>query len=85
MKISSIKEDIQLEKRIAVTPDVAKKYLNLGFELSLSENYGSHLGIGDNLYREAGVTIIKDDKELINNSNILNYFLLIPLIHFLIF
>ena len=71
MKISSIKEDIQLEKRIAVTPDVAKKYLNLGFELSLSENYGSHLGIGDNLYREAGVTIIKDDKELINNSNIL--------------
>ena len=71
MRISSFKEDIDFEKRVAITPDVAKKYLNLGFELYLSENYGSHLGINDSLYKEVGVNFIKDDKDLANNSDVL--------------
>ena len=45
MKIASILENQKIEKRIAITPEIAKKYLSLGFEVSLSENYGSHLGI----------------------------------------
>ena len=65
MKIISISEDHNIEKRIAITPDVAKKYINLGIEISLSENYGSHLGINDNKYTNLGVKIIKDEKELI--------------------
>ena len=47
MKIGSILENQNLEKRIAVTPEVVKKYISLGFEISLVENYGSHLGIKD--------------------------------------
>ena len=31
----------KIEKRIAITPEIAKKYISLGFEVSLSENYGS--------------------------------------------
>jgi len=71
MKIVSISEDKKFEKRIAITPDVAKKYINLGFELSLPENYGVHLGINDNAFKDVGVVILKDEKELINNSDLI--------------
>ena len=30
MKIGSISENKQFEKRIAITPEIAKKYINLG-------------------------------------------------------
>ena len=71
MLIGSIKENLSLEKRIAITPDVAKKYINLGFKICLSENYGTHLGITDNEFQSLGVNIIKNEKELINNSDII--------------
>ena len=70
MRIASVSEDKNIEKRIAVTPEVAKKYINLGFELSLPENYGAHLGIKDNEYKESGAVIFKDEKEIINNSDL---------------
>ena len=65
MKIGSISENKQFEKRIAITPEIAKKYINLGFEVNLVTNYGSHLGFNDNQYRDLGVKIISDEKELI--------------------
>ena len=71
MRICSIFENKQSEKRIAITPEVSKKYINLGFKVSLIENYGLHLGYDDNQYKELGVSIIKDEKELINNSDII--------------
>ena len=40
MNISSILENKSLEKRIAITPEIAKKYIGLGFKLSLQKNYG---------------------------------------------
>jgi NAD(P) transhydrogenase subunit alpha len=42
MRIVSILEDVNFEKRIAITPEIAKKYITLGCELFLSENYGEH-------------------------------------------
>ena len=71
MKIVSVSENKKIEKRIAVTPDVVKKYINLGFEISLPENYGLHLGIDDNEFKELGADIIKDEKELITSSDII--------------
>ena len=68
MKIASITENQIIEKRIAITPETAKKYISLGFEVILSENYGSHLGIQDEQYKELGAKIINDEKELLNNS-----------------
>ena len=44
MKIGSLSEDKDLEKRISITPEVAKKYIGLGLEVYLGLNYGSHLG-----------------------------------------
>ena len=71
MKIASILENQKIEKRIAITPEIAKKYISLGFEVSLSENYGKHLGIKDEEYKKLGVLILKDEKEIITNTDIL--------------
>ena len=71
MRICSTSENKKLEKRIAITPEIAKKYINLGLEVSLIENYGLHLGYDDNQYKSFGVNIIKDEKELINKSDII--------------
>ena len=71
MRIVSILEDVNFEKRIAITPEIAKKYIALGCELSLSENYGEHLGFKDKEYKELGVKISKDDKEIINSADVI--------------
>ena len=71
MKIASVLENQKIEKRIAITPETAKKYISLGLEVSLSENYGSHLGIKDEEYKKLGASILKDEKEIISNTDIL--------------
>ena len=71
MRIASILENQKIEKRIAITPEIAKKYISLGFEVSLSENFGSHLGIKDEEYKELGVSILKDEKEIITSADII--------------
>ena len=54
MKIGSILENQNSEKRIAITPEIIKKYISIGFEISLTQNYGSHLGIDDKEYLNLG-------------------------------
>ena len=71
MIIGSVSENQDLEKRVSITPEIAKKYLNLGFEVQLSENYGKHLGFEENEYSELGVKFIGDDKKLIENADII--------------
>ena len=71
MKIASVLENQKIEKRIAITPEIAKKYISLGFQVSLPENYGSHLGINDEEYKELGVKILNDDKEVIRDADII--------------
>jgi NAD(P) transhydrogenase subunit alpha len=71
MKVGSILENQTLEKRIAVTPEIVKKYLSLGFEIFLSKDYGSHLGINDKEYLEAGAKISNDETEILTNSDVI--------------
>ena len=71
MRIASILENQTIEKRIAITPDIAKKYKALGFEVSIVENYGEHLGFKDNQYKELGVKISKDTKEVISGADLI--------------
>ena len=69
MIIGSILENNK-DKRIAITPEIVKKYISLGFEISLVKNYGSHLGFSDNEFHDVGVKF-KDEKEIVKNSNII--------------
>ena len=71
MRIGSVLENQELEKRISITPDIIKKYTSLGFEVFLSENYGRHLGIYDDEYLKLGAKISKDYKEILSSSDII--------------
>jgi len=71
MRIASTLENKKIEKRIAITPEIAKKYLSLGIDVSLCENYATHLGIKDEEYIKLGVSILKDEKEIISNSDVI--------------
>ena len=65
MNLASISENKDREKRIAVTPEIAKKYISLGFNLSLPNNYGTHLGFIDNQYKSLGVNLLEEEEEFI--------------------
>ena len=71
MKIGSILENQNFEKRIAITPDVIKKYTSLGLEVVLQKDYGNHLGISDKNYSDLGVKILTDHKEILQSSDII--------------
>tara|TARA_A100000164_G_scaffold245075_1_gene217924 strand:- start:289 stop:1377 length:1089 start_codon:yes stop_codon:yes gene_type:complete len=71
MIIGSISENKDIEKRISITPEIAKKYINLGFQVQLIKNYGKHLGFEEKQYTDIGVKFVAQEKELIENSNII--------------
>ena len=71
MRVVSISENKNLEKRIAISPEIAKKYIALGLEVSLSENYAEHLGFNDSEYKELGVKVSNDIKEIISSADII--------------
>ena len=71
MIIGSNLENQEIEKRIAITPEIVKKYISLGFEINLIHNYGAHIGFQDSNYEKLGAKIIFDEKDLLNNSDII--------------
>ena len=71
MRIVSILENQKVEKRIAITPDIAKKYIALGFKISIIEKYGEHLGFKDSDYKELGVEISTNKSEVLNSADII--------------
>ena len=71
MRIVSVSENKKIEKRIAITPEIAKKYIALGFEVVLHEKYGEHLGFRDNDYKELGVKISHKETEVLSGADII--------------
>ena len=71
MKIVSLSENKTIEKRVAITPEIAKKYISIGFEVFLQNNYASHLGFDDEKYKSEGVKFLENEKEIIENSDVI--------------
>ena len=71
MKIGSISENLDLEKRVAITPEIAKKFIANGFEVNLQKNYAKHLGFDDKDYEVVNVKIHNDEKLVLENTEIL--------------
>ena len=71
MNLASISENQNIEKRIAITPEIAKKYISLGFNLYLPKNYGTHLGFKDEDYKNLGANFLDNEEEIIKNSEII--------------
>lgn len=59
------------EPRVAITPASAKQYVKLGFDVLCEHDAGLLSGFSDNDYEQAGVTIAKDKKSLLNRANII--------------
>ena len=70
MIIGSISENKKIEQRVAITPEVIKKYKSLGVQIHLSKNYAQHIGINDDDYIAEGA-IISTDHEIISNANVI--------------
>ena len=65
MRIGSILENQNIEKRIAITPEIVKKYTSIGCEILLIQNYGIHLGIDDKDYSSMGAKILNNEIPII--------------------
>ena len=71
MRVGSLSENLDLEKRVAITPEVLKKYKSLGIEINLIKNFASHLGFTDQNYEAEGVNIFSSDDEVLSNSDLI--------------
>ena len=71
MIVASIKENVNLEKRISVTPETTKNLIALGLSINLEKNYAVHLGIEDKDYENLGVKFFSNSTEVINNSDLI--------------
>ena len=67
--VGSVSENIEIEKRIAITPEIVKKYNSLGIKINITKNYAKHLGISDEEFKIEGANILNNDDEVISNSN----------------
>jgi NAD(P) transhydrogenase subunit alpha len=69
--IGSVKEDLTIEKRISITPETIKKFTDLKFSILLEKNYGEHLGIADEEYKNKGANFCNSTKEVLEKSEII--------------
>jgi len=70
VKLGSVSENLDSEKRISITPEIAKKYIDLGFQVYLNKNYGSHLGIEDSEYKKIKVEILDNPEDVIKKTDL---------------
>ena len=69
--IGSVEEDLSLEKRISVTPETVTKFTELNFSVFLEQNYGEHIGIFDEEYKNQGATFHNSTREVLEKSEII--------------
>ncbi len=71
MVVGSIKEDLSIEKRVALTPESAKNIIGLGLKICIEKNYAEHLGISDKDFQNVGVEIKNSKNEVLSSSKLL--------------
>jgi len=69
--IGSVKEDLTSEKRISITPDIIKKFVNLEFSINLEKSYGKHLDFSDDEYKSCEANLYQTKKEVFEKSDII--------------
>jgi len=68
--IGIVKEIIEGENRVAITPDVAAKLIKKGFSVMIEEDAGLNSGFENEKYIAAGVRLVPDPIELYKESEI---------------
>ncbi len=70
MKIAVPKERRPYERRVAITPDMVKKYRALGYEVAVEAGAGAEAFYLDDMYAAAGASIIGDTALLLRDADI---------------
>jgi H+-translocating NAD(P) transhydrogenase subunit alpha len=69
MKIAILKERLDTEKRVAITPDIVKKLVNHGVEVHIEQSAGESASVSDQDYIDAGAKVSKVLLEILGDAN----------------
>ena len=70
MKIAVPKERRPYEKRVAITPDMVKKYRGLGYDVLVETGAGSEASYPDEYFTAAGAQIVADTATLLRDADV---------------
>ena len=70
MKLAVLKETDALETRVAITPETAKKYVELGFKVCVQSDAGKASAFTDACFKDAGAEICETDAETIKDADV---------------
>ena len=70
MKLAIPKERRPDERRVAVTPDTAKKLISSGFDVVVESGAGIASNISDEAYRAAGAVVAAEETQTLGNADI---------------
>lgn len=73
MKIIALKETAANERRVSITPEVAKKLTDLGHQITVEKDAGKESGFPNEAYEKAGATISKDMKESLSQADVVTH------------
>jgi NAD(P) transhydrogenase subunit alpha len=71
MRIAVLRETLNNEPRVAITPETIKKYLSLGAEIVVEKDAGVNAGISDEDYRQAGASVAGSAAEAAADADII--------------
>ena len=70
MNVGSTKE-LSPEKRISITPETSKNFINLGLKVFLEKGFGESLGFSDKDYTDNGVEILNNASDVLSKSDLI--------------
>ena len=70
MKISIPKENRKGETRVAASPEVVRKFVSMGFSVTIESGAGLNAGFTDETFKDAGAEIAADTKSTLENADL---------------
>ena len=70
MKISIPKENRKGETRVAASPEVVRKFVSMGFSVTIESGAGINAGFTDETFKDAGAEIAADTKSTLENADL---------------
>ena len=71
MKISIPKENRKGETRVAASPEVIRKFVSMGFNITVESGAGLNSGFTDEIFKDAGAEIASDTKSTLENADLI--------------
>lgn len=73
MIIGAVKELFPGERRVAITPETAERYVKKGVGVVIESGYGEGSFFGDDMYKEKGAEVINSREEVIRKADLILY------------